>query len=596
MSLKLAHCQLGYRPDSKKILTLGGSSEEIAELPDHIPFYLRRIFDRIPRDHAAPEVWKGEFFRWPFDLEKGKLQPEKGRILFEGVLRKVQCRWGTFWQGEFTDFQEEGNFQIETDYACTFPIAIKSHLYERLEYGYLNYLYCQRSGMEIPGIRPAQHLDDGILDTDGSQIDATGGWYDAGDLRKWMFLTQPNLSTLALIAEKAHAGLRQRAVAEIEWGNRFFHAMMAPDGQVWEDLGGGAFKPGLDIEESWWYENHPGCNCNASDCRYTDNLPGSGDERLIRTRYNASVQFMFVRTQCQIAPHLETARRQRCIELAETAWEYGVKRGHDRRTLFLSEQLWAAVELFEAGSLCVGVTEVERLLDALLQRQDRGDEGLSGFFMEVNGSDGFRCIAMSCEPVMPLIRVIELRSKFSESLVQRCREAVTAYVDGYLLKDACSNVFGVTPYGVYVNPPFEEHQTFRDAGRGRGVRTFIHPFSDQQIVHGTGGVVTHQAALLARAGRLLGRCDWMHASETLVQWVLGHNPESLCLHTGVGYRHPTPFSGYETQIPNAMSVGHIGRPDDSPYLETGPLIEWSSQEIWDIIHLYLVEAVLFLKT
>jgi hypothetical protein len=82
----------------------------------------------------------------------------------------------------------------------------------------------------------------------------------------------------------------------------------------------------------------------------------------------------------------------------------------------------------------------------------------------------------------------------------------------------------------------------------------------------------------------------------MLQWTLGHNPEGLCLHTGVGYRHPTPFSAYATQVPEAICVGHIGRPEDTPYQETSPLIEWSTQEIWDIPHPNLTEAALWLGT
>ena len=104
----------------------------------------------------------------------------------------------------------------------------------------------------------------------------------------------------------------------------------------------------------------------------------------------------------------------------------------------------------------------------------------------------------------------------------------------------------------------------------------------------------HQASLCAKAGSLFGRPDWQRAAERMVQWTLGHNPEGLCLHHGVGYRHPTPFSAYVTQLPDSLSVGHIGRPDDSPYLERSPLIERSTQEIWDIPHAHLSEAVLWL--
>lgn len=238
---------------------------------------------------------------------------------------------------------------------------------------------------------------------------------------------------------------------------------------------------------------------------------------------------------------------------------------------------------------------VADLATRLMQRQDAGTGGLEGYFTEKDSGDGFRCIALSCEPAFALLRLVETRPRGLEALVERARMAISRYVDKYLLADAASNPFGIGPYGVYVSPPSRDLQVFRDAGRGRGVRTFIHPFNPQQIVHGTGSVVTHQAALCARAGDVLGRADWKVAAEVMVQWTLGHNPQALSLHTGVGFRHPTPFSIYVPQIPNAMCVGHIGRPDDSPYLEASPLIEWCTQEIWDVVHGHLVHASLYIS-
>ena len=590
----LAHCQLGYRPGSPKPITLVPKPAAGANLPPRIPFYLRGLFDRIPRDHRPPADWPGRFFRWPFDLEQGTLLPAEGRILLRGELARTDTRWGVFWQGDFSGFTAEGNFQIETDRGSTFPIAITPRVYDRIQRGFLNYLHCQRSGCEIPGIRPAGHLDDGVLDTTGQQIDAAGGWYDAGDLRKWLFLTQPNLPALAAIATRGHHGLRAAALGEIRWGNRFFQAMISPDGQVWEDLAGGTFKAGLEMEKHWWHENHPGCNADNSGGRYTDNLPGSGDERPIRTTYNPAVQFMFVRTQCQVAPLLSADEAARGQDLAVRAWNHGRARGHDGRTLFLAEELWAALELLANGKDAAGATDLAALSDQLLARQDAGEGGLSGYFMEQGGRDGFRCIALSCEPAMALLRLVELAPAGLAEVGARARAAVTRYIDRYVLADAASNPFGIGPYGVYFDPPSPELQRFRDAGRGRGVRTFIHPFNPQEIVHGTGAVVMHQAALCAKAGRLLDRPDWANAAERMLQWTLGHNPEGLCLHTGVGYRHPTPFSAYVTQLPDAICVGHIGRPDDSPYQERSPLVEWSSQEIWDVPHAYMTEAVLWL--
>jgi hypothetical protein len=434
-----------------------------------------------------------------------------------------------------------------------------------------------------------------VLDSTGQQVSAAGGWYDAGDLRKWMFLTLPNLSTLATLAQRGHPRLRASALDEIRWGNRFFHAMMAPDGQVWEDLAGGTFKAGLDLEKDWWYENHPGCNADNAGGVFTDNRPGSGDERKIRTTYNPAVQFLFVRTQCQVARLLGGAEADHCLALAAKAWAYGRTRGHDRRTLFVAMELWAALEARTADLAGLGPDDVRPLADELLDRQDQGEGGLSGYFMEHEGRDAFRCIALSCEPALALLRLVELAPRgLPDETLMRARAAITRYLDRYVLADAASNPFGIGPYGVYLHPCSPELQVFREAGRGRGVRTFIHPFSPQQIVHGTGAVVLHQAALCTKSGRLLGRDDWLIAGERMLQWTLGHNPEGLCLHTGVGYKHPTPFSAYVTQLPDAVCIGHIGRPDDTPYQEASPLIEWSSQEVWDVPNSHLTEAALWL--
>ena len=55
---------------------------------------------------------------------------------------------------------------------------------------------------------------------------------------------------------------------------------------------------------------------------------------------------------------------------------------------------------------------------------------------------------------------------------------------------------------------------------------------------------------------------------------------------------PGSFRNY--RIPEAVAVGFIGRPDDTPYLETSNAMEWSTQEIWDVPHLYAVGAIAYL--
>ncbi len=563
-------------------------------MPERIPFYLRNIVDRIPREGTIPPQWENRFFRWPFDMMSGRLRPDQGKILYTGELRRTDSRWGPLWQGDYDDFRCEGHYQIETDFAVTYPFLIGANIHERLQAGFIHYLHHQRSGFEIPGYRQAEHLDDGVLDTDGTQINAAGGWYNAGDRRKWLYLTLHSIHTLAEISERGHSGLRERALDEIRWGNRYFHAMISPTGQVWEDVGGGELKPGLEYEKDWWFENHAGCGAGGEGQHLTDNRPGTGDERTIRTLYNPFTQFTFAQAQARAARVLPEKEADHCRALAEQAWHYGRERGHDGRTLFVAQELRAALELHHLGFEIVASEDLALLADTILNRQDTGSDGLTGSFMEKDHRDGFRSIAFAAQPAMALLRLIELAPTGLEETVARASEAIARYVDGFILADAGSNPFGYPPYGLYLNPPSPQWQTFRDAGRDRGVRSFIHPFNPQQIVHGTGAAALHIAALLSRAGALMKRAEWKSAAECILDWTLGHNPEGLCLHSGVGYRCPTPFSQFTAHLPDTVVVGHIGHPDDTPYLESSPLVEWSTQEVWDMPNAYLVETALWL--
>jgi hypothetical protein len=212
--------------------------------------------------------------------------------------------------------------------------------------------------------------------------------------------------------------------------------------------------------------------------------------------------------------------------------------------------------------------------------------------MEANSADGFRSVAFSCEPSMALLRLCELNVPELTAFIKDVKEVLTGHIEKYLLKDAQSNPFNVTPYGIYVNPINEQTQVFRDAGNNRTVRTFMQPFNAQELMHGTHSVVMQQAFLLARAAKLFGINNWKKASEILLQWATGHNTTGLCLFTGIGFKHPVTASFCNYKIPDATMAGFIGRPDDSPYLETSNAVDWNTQEIWDVPFYFTIGAVI----
>lgn len=603
MSMQLSLSHLGYLPDSPKTLTL--LAENAQGLSETVPFLLRQNCLRLPRQGPRLEGFS-ERFPAPYDLMRGPLElMDPGAVFYRGELRRKETRWGRLWQADFSDFRTPGSYQIETNRQISPPFAIRERLYDRIILGYLTFLKAQRCGCAIFGVHDECHLDDGVLDRDGSPHDATGGWHDAGDFRKWLAFTLPHIEALSNIREHCARDLRtggfepDALLDELRWGNRFFHRMLASSGQVYEDVAGGRAPIGsrLSYEHDWWFENHPGCFGDASDNRWTDNITGSGDERMVRTTYNPLVQWSFVQMQARAAQQLPATEARECAAMARRASEYGTCSGHDGRTLFLAAELRARLEMLLLPHAAEDAGEIRAIAQQLLDRQGLHRDGLAGFFLEDEATgDAFRSIAFAAEPVFALLRLWELRSTLdSDALAEQARTAVIAYVERYLLADCTSNPFGLTPYGIYPHPPHPERQSFRDAGAGYGVRTFMHPLNAQGIVHGTSSVLMAHAHLLARGAALLDQPHWRPAAERLLHWALGHNTCNRSLFTGIGYRQPVGYSFRIPQLPEAMCVGFIGRPDDTPYLEESTAIEWNTLEYWSVPYQQAAQAAVWLR-
>jgi hypothetical protein len=600
--MQLSLCHLGYLPESPKTLTL--LPEGTNELPDRIPFFLRQNCLRMERDRPSPPGFSPRFPA-PFDLLSGRLtRRDAAAAFYQGELVRHETRWGTLWRADLSEFRTPGSYQIETDFQISPPFAIRPRIYDRLIAGYLQFLRAQRCGCEVFGIHPACHLDDGVLDRDGSPWPVTGGWHDAGDFRKWLAFTQYHLDALATVHERcgerlAQGGIpRQSVLDEIAWGNRFFHGMMSPEAQVFEDVAGGCAPAGsaLTYEHDWWFENHPGCFGDATDNRWTDNVAGSGDERLVRTTYNPLVQWAFVATQARIAHTVPGEQAKKCRRLAHAAAAFAEQHPHDRRTLFLAAELRARLELLAAGESAFR-GHIPSLARELLARQAQSPLGLSGYFFEAGQADAYRSIAFSVDPGLALLRLWELRDLLKDaSLAAQAKDAVAHFLEHYLLADAASNPFALTPYGVYTGPPQPERQSFRDAGTGRGVRTFMHPFNAQGVVHGTSSVLLSHAHLLARAAHHFGQSSWRAAAERLIQWCLGANTLNRSLFSGIGYRQPYGYSFRIPQIPEAPFTGFIGRPDDTPYLETTAATEWNTLEYWSMPYIHAAQAACWLQS
>jgi len=519
--------------------------------------------------------------------------------VLDGVLVPVQGAFGDALVADFSAWTRPGLYRLVVPgtqtRSPTFPIhdGVLSSLPRLL----LDYLHAQRCGPFENEWRGPCHLDDGVLSETGEPIDVVGGWHDAGDTRQWMAHTLNPILGLYELRDRLpwDAGLHwgkepwpDDLVAEVAWGAEFGLKMQDPEtGMVWEDVGGGG---GARLAPSrWWYENHAGCGGDNSENRFTDNVPGSGDERRVRQQYNPVVQYTVTTVLLRAATVVEATRpdlARRCREAARRTWDFVRGRATDEFHGWTAVRAWrvlAALALEEAG-LAPGEEAATGLADLL----DLLDPATRFFFNDAGRGQPFRGILHSAQPLLALIAFCERHP--SHALEGRAREALESCFAEYVEPLREESPFGVVPYGLFRNPP-QTRDRYRPWRDGLSYRFFLPDDSEVRISHGLSGHWTSWAHALAAGASLLGRPAWREAALDQIHWLVGANPYAVSLVTGVGFGHPVPHSSFIGAHPGGIMVGPRGTAEDNPFVDVEMRMDWASTEYWNLSLANLLQAL-----
>jgi hypothetical protein len=149
-----------------------------------------------------------------------------------------------------------------------------------------------------------------------------------------------------------------------------------------------------------------------------------------------------------------------------------------------------------------------------------------------------------------------------------------------------TNPFGIMPFGV-----FTERRSKGDVyhewspegstgGEGLVYRFFMPEHAPQRVNHGLAGHWTSWAHGLALMGRMLDDSTCRDAAFDQLAWLMGNNPLSASMISGVGCRNATPYSRYYGTIPGGFSVGPRGTESDAIFIDMEGRVEWGSGEYW----------------
>ncbi len=470
-------------------------------------------------------------------------------------LQRVHTDFGPWLMGDFSQLRANGIYQAFCGNVPGPSFAIRDDVWCRILPECIRYFQVQSCGRNVPGWHPACHLDDGYLHDLDRHLDAAGGWHDAGDFRKWA--TSTALNAMALLA-----GHRLWAGRETELGvepdiflrealqgvHYFLGIQDAATGALFQNIGGGQKVPHDNL-----------------DCRYTDNVPRSGDERRIWPGW-AQPAAKFTTLFALYANALrerdpELARR--CHAAARNSVRFD--QGTAAQTAdALQWRAWSWLELWRFSGSADDAAAATDALDKLLELQVTdyigGQRLTRGFFRAESGSDEFHRKHIGASyPIWVLAEFIDAFP--THAAAGRWRDAIALWVDDYARVFAARNPFGLLPYSLYAAPSAEHpHHQYRPLGERLCFRYFT-----AGPKFGTNARCSLDAAAFAAAARVLRRPELLDDGYRLLEWTLGSNPFQLSTMNGVGVTQPCALSFQMGNIPGGVTMGIFGDEQDLPW-------------------------------
>ena len=516
---------------------------------------------------------------------------EDWKTVYRGDLVLSKSDMGTFLVGDFTAVRSPGVYRIvvrESD-ARSFQFVISDGVFSKLPRYFLDFIHDRRSGAYSDYLRCPSHLDDAMRSDNNLYVDVSGGWYDAGDLRKWMTMSNLPAVGFADMYERGYFRWNHFSeekvsdndwITETAWVIPYLLKMQDPDGFFYEGVGlGGTARcqPGM----TWWYENHSGCYGDNSENRFTDNKIKSGDERSVRVDYNPMVQYItqyILLRSARILENVLPELSQKAVESAYKSWEYAQTSTDDKEsaselTATISWKLLSAMELCKQNLISTDVLNI--VVGQLLALQS-SEYGF--WYYDTQKKSPYRGIQHSAQPLIALCRFCY---DFSEMpLCERVKQAIMLHWEKYVLPISETNPFSIIPYGCWFEPA-TEGDYFRKLNNGLFYRFFMPDCSIQKINHGLSAHWTSWAHGLALAAKLFSNKEMERLSWAQIYWLLGGNLLDVSLVSGIGYNNPMPHSRFYGTMVGGFCVGPRGDENDNIVIDLDRRAEWNSTEYWN---------------
>ncbi|MCD4772167.1 MAG: glycoside hydrolase family 9 protein, partial [Bacteroidales bacterium] len=345
------------------------------------------------------------------------------------------------------------------------------------------------------------HTEDVVIKTDGTKVDVSGGWHDAGDYGKWIGGGTSGVLALAIFQEQFQDDFKSSGVPELTdeavWEARYFCK------GYWD----GAFHPGFTGN----FENV--CEwLGAPECEPPRIV---FEKEMIENNYGpvkspgVSLTGASLAIVAQQIKSYNEEFAKKCIAIAEDAYDIDSKVELDENKLnsFLGLQtglLFSDVELYKITKDKKYKEDAKIRVKNITKQQIKGREG---FFHpdEAKKSEG----QADCR--FQMLALYQYHKTFPESeLNKEIKNTFKRWAD-YMMKYADVSSFGLIG-GVTKDGTIKSYRYVAGANRRIGA-----------VAWG-----------LATAAIILDEPKYLEAAELQLQWIIGFNPADISMMATVG--------------------------------------------------------------
>ncbi len=468
-------------------------------------------------------------------------------------------RWGRQeWRADLSGMNQPGAGRVIVDFDGTRHesplIAIRADSYQRLMQKAAAHYHYKQCGVTC-------HRHDGYLYSLAPEnfgevaghVPVQGGWHDAHDDNKWLVYVWMPVYGLLKTHEIFAAGGpdqivdRDYCLREAQWEMEWLLRMQKPDGSfyyaVWEwaprEVDG---RTCLKVWSPPYYDDLCDDRRALVDCwgqNVADRLIGSAGVKTPSTapKYFAAVAhnlLHFARLADGQSGYKGVGRR--CLAAANRTLAYlnGLPEIPDFQALEVDALLALShLERFRLRQDAADLREAECRIQTMLERQQP-----EGHFYS-----SARCRGLEWHPeeagdervfvdypfgyMFALIEYLELgrTQKYFCRLIQPAQDALGRFAE--LLAGLCRH----TGFNQMCEPC---------VGRSPAI---ILPM--EKTGHGYNPLILAAGTVLAAAGRLLGRTEWIRLAECQLYWVLGYNPRFMSFMNGEGIRNSGTYGAYK---------------------------------------------------